>query len=77
MSSTCFRTLTFLLLPRNTGNDPEQDSDQEPEPPVKVVDRTAPRRGKRDGPAEPQATAAPSTRGGRGGRRLSGNEGGK
>ena len=61
----------------DTGNDPDLDEDREPEPPVKVVDRTAPRRGKRDGPAEPRASTAPSTRGGRGGRGPTGNEGGK
>ncbi|EGD94952.1 Telomere and ribosome associated protein Stm1 [Trichophyton interdigitale] len=54
------------------GNDPELDPNREPEPPVQVVDKTAPRRGKRDGPNEPRDAVAPP-RGNRG-PRLPGNE---
>ncbi|EEQ27924.1 elicitor protein [Microsporum canis CBS 113480] len=43
------------------GNDPELDPNREPEPPVKVVDKNPPRRGKRDGPNEPRDTAPPRT----------------
>ncbi|KAH8692699.1 hypothetical protein BGW36DRAFT_362249 [Talaromyces proteolyticus] len=57
-----------------TGNDPEYDSDKEPAPPTKTVDKPAARHGKRDVPKEvpaaPAAAAAPrgGGRGGRGGR---------
>ena len=54
------------------GNDPEEDSDREPEPLVKVVDKTAPRHGKRDVPTQPRAGNIVSARG-RGGR-FTGNE---
>ncbi|OKL60296.1 hypothetical protein UA08_04073 [Talaromyces atroroseus] len=59
------------------GNDPELDSDREPEPPTKTIDKPAARHGKRDAPRE--APSAPPTaprggaRGGRGGR-GNGNE---
>lgn len=33
-----------------TGNDPDQDSDKEPDPPVRTVDKPLPRSGKRDAP---------------------------
>lgn len=61
------------------GNDPELDSDREPEPPTKAIDKPAARHGKRDAPKEAPAAAAPAAprggaRGGRGGRE-GGNEG--
>lgn len=41
------------------GNDHDQDSDKEPEPPVKTVEKPLPRSGKRDAPkTEPAAVAA-------------------
>jgi len=57
------------------GNDHEQDSDREPEPPTKAIDRSAARSGKRAGPEAAPARATHSERG-RGGRRggASGNE---
>lgn len=48
-----------------TGNDHEYDSDKEPEPPVKTVEKIVPRAGKRDAPkAEATGTegAAPPRR---------------
>ncbi|KAL6713347.1 hypothetical protein ACLMJK_008812 [Lecanora helva] len=60
------------------GNDSDQDSDKEPAPPTKVIDKPVPRTGKRDAsgtaPSEARGGAA---RGGRGGRRgdASGNDG--
>jgi plasminogen activator inhibitor 1 RNA-binding protein len=62
------------------GNDPELDSDREPEPPTKTIDKPAQRHGKRDAPKEaPSAAPTPTAprggaRGGRGGRE-GGNEG--
>lgn len=59
------------------GNDPELDSDREPEPPTKTVDKPAARHGKRDAPREaPAAPSAPTApRGGaRGGRGRGGND---
>ncbi|KAK2821801.1 hypothetical protein FQN49_007660 [Arthroderma sp. PD_2] len=60
------------MSPEFTGNDPELDPNREPEPPVKVVDKTPARRGKRDGPNEPRETTAP--RANNRGPRLPGNE---
>lgn len=52
-----------------TGNDHEYDSDREPAPPTKTVDRPAARHGKRDAPKEaPSAPPAAPRAGGRGGR---------
>jgi len=54
------------------GNTSDQDSDREPEPPTKAVDKPAPRTGKRDAPKPaPTAPADVATRG-RGGRRGGG-----
>lgn len=57
------------------GNDHDEDSDKEPEPPVKVIDKTPARTTKRNAPGEAPASKAPtdarSTR--RGG--YQGNEG--
>jgi len=54
------------------GNDPEEDSDREPEPPTKAKTNPVARIGKRDGPSEAPAKAAAtvgeSRGGGRGGR---------
>ncbi|RDW83146.1 hypothetical protein BP5796_04637 [Coleophoma crateriformis] len=57
------------------GNTHDEDSDKEPEPPVKVIDKTPARTTKRNAPAEAPASKAPVE--GRGGRRggYSGNEG--
>lgn len=63
-----------------TGNDHDEDSDKEPEPPTKVVDKPAGRAGKRDAPDkpkdEPRGGTAGGERGGRGGRRggFTGND---
>jgi plasminogen activator inhibitor 1 RNA-binding protein len=57
----------------DTGNDPGEDSDREPEPPVKAVEKAAPRHGKRDVPTQPRAGNVVNARGGRGGR-FAGNE---
>ncbi|KIW73886.1 hypothetical protein PV04_01967 [Phialophora macrospora] len=58
------------------GNTSDQDSDREPEPPTKTVDKTAPRHGKRDAPKEapapPADRAGVAPRGGRGGQRSGG-----
>jgi len=58
------------------GNDHDEDSDKEPEPPVKVIDKTPARTTKRNAPAEAPASKAPATDG-RGPRRggYQGNEG--
>jgi len=60
------------------GNDHDEDSDKEPEPPVKVVDKTPARTTKRNAPAEAPASKTPAASEGRGSRRggFSGNEGG-
>ncbi|KAG9247636.1 hypothetical protein BJ878DRAFT_491768 [Calycina marina] len=60
------------------GNDHDQDSDKEPEPPVKVVDKTPARNTKRNAPAEAPASKPAQAGGeGRGTRRggFQGNEG--
>jgi plasminogen activator inhibitor 1 RNA-binding protein len=57
----------------HTGNDPEEDSDREPEPPIKVVEKAGPRHGKRDVPTQPRAGNVVNARGGRG-VRFAGNE---
>lgn len=71
---TTFTHLNELLSnPNDAGNDPELDPNREPEPPTKVVDKPAPRVGKRNGTTEaPVKDAAPA----RAGRKeaLSGNE---
>jgi len=59
------------------GNNHDEDSDKEPEPPVKVIDKTPARNTKRNAPAEaPASRGAPPTDG-RGARRggYQGNEG--
>ena len=51
------------------GNDPELDPDREPEPPTKVIDKPAPRTGKRNASAEgPGSGTQRPLGGGRGGR---------
>ena len=55
-----------------TGDDPEEDSDREPEPLVKVADKTAPRHGKRDVTTQARGGNIVNARG-RGGR-FTGNE---
>ncbi|KAK2757226.1 hypothetical protein FQN54_004740 [Arachnomyces sp. PD_36] len=56
------------------GNDPEQDSDREPEPPTKAIDKPSARFGKRDAPkTAPEPT---TTRGGAGAGRGGGRRGG-
>ncbi|DAA78342.1 TPA_exp: putative Telomere and ribosome associated protein Stm1 [Trichophyton benhamiae CBS 112371] len=67
-----YELLDINIYAQHTGNDPELDPNREPEPPVQVVDKSAPRRGKRDGPSEPRDTVPPP-RGNRG-PRLPGNE---
>jgi len=70
MAAVASKNLYELL-----GNDPEEDSDREPEAPVNVVDKTPARTDKRSQPRE--APSAPSgVEGGRGGRRggFTGNE---
>ncbi|MCJ1323498.1 hypothetical protein MMC10_000159 [Thelotrema lepadinum] len=66
------------------GNDPEEDSDREPEPPTQAIDKPLPRSTKRDAPDAPPARATAGEgrgegrgRGGRGGRGggRGGNEG--
>lgn len=44
----------------NPGNDPEQDSDREPEPPTKAIDKSAPRTGKRNAAGDAPARAPPA-----------------
>ncbi|KAL8691258.1 MAG: hypothetical protein Q9218_003479 [Villophora microphyllina] len=62
------------------GNDHDEDSDKEPEPPTKVADKPVGRAGKRNGPdaapTEPRGGASGGDRGGRGGRRggFAGND---
>jgi len=70
MAAVASKNLYELL-----GNDHDEDSDKEPEPPVKVVDKTPARTDKRSQPREAPATPA-GAEGGRGGRRggFSGNE---
>jgi hypothetical protein len=81
--------LVYTILPRptlpanqRTGNDHDEDSDKEPEPPTKVVDKPIARTSKRNAPdappSESRGGAIGGDRGGRGGRRggFSGNEDG-
>lgn len=71
MSAVVSKNLYELL-----GNDHDEDSDKEPEPPVKVIDKTPARTTKRNAPAEAPASKAsvPAERGPRRGG-FSGNEG--
>lgn len=74
MSSTVVSKNLYELL----GNDHDEDSDKEPEPPVKVIDKTPARNTKRNAPAEAPASSAPASGNARGGRRgggFSGNDG--
>ena len=60
-----------------TGNDHDEDSDKEPEPPTKVVDKPISRSSKRDTPdIAPGGGHERNDRGGRGGQRggFSGND---
>ncbi|TVY67372.1 RGG repeats nuclear RNA binding protein B, partial [Lachnellula suecica] len=59
------------------GNNHDEDSDKEPEPPVKVIDKTPARTTKRNAGAEAPASKAPATSDSRGARRgaFNGNEG--
>lgn len=82
-SSLVCRPLLFLEANanRHAGNDSDQDSDKEPAPPTKVVDKPVARSGKRDAPASgPSETrggaAAGRGRGGRGRGGSGGNDGG-
>merc|ERR1712093_932312 len=61
---SCIKNLYELL-----GNNHDEDSDKEPEPPVKVIDKTPARTTKRNAPAEAPASKAPAATEGRGGRR--------
>lgn len=61
------------ILRSLTGNDPEQDSDREPEPPTKAIEKTLPRSGKRSGP---EPTKEPRTGAGNARKEVGGNEGG-
>lgn len=72
MSAVASKNLYELL-----GNTHDEDSDKEPEPPVKVIDKTPARTTKRNAPAEAPASKAPAATEGRGGRRggFNGNEG--
>ncbi|KAG4410741.1 hypothetical protein IFR04_016123 [Cadophora malorum] len=72
MSAVASKNLYELL-----GNNHDEDSDKEPEPPVKVIDKTPARTTKRNAPAEAPASKAPAATEGRGGRRggFNGNEG--
>ncbi|KAI9775910.1 MAG: hypothetical protein M1839_000699 [Geoglossum umbratile] len=54
------------------GNDPEEDSDRDPEPPTKAVEKTLPRTAGRKVPEA--APSAPRARGGRRGGGFTGNE---
>lgn len=68
------------LINPTAGNTSDQDSDREPEPPTKTIDKPTARLGKRDAPATAPAESGVSGRGGRGGRRgggFSGSEAGK
>lgn len=62
-----------------TGNTHDEDSDREPDPPVKVVDKAPNRTTKRNAGGEAPASKAPVATDGRGARRggLQGNEGGQ
>ncbi|RMD44853.1 hypothetical protein DV735_g332, partial [Chaetothyriales sp. CBS 134920] len=65
----------FRLPPSTSagGNTSDQDSDREPEPPTKAVDKPAARHGKRDAPKEAPTEPASGTRGrGHGGHRSGG-----
>lgn len=69
----------FLI--RGTGNDPEEDSDREPEPAPKVAEKPLARSSKRNAPDVAPSESrggAEAERGGRGGRRggYSGNDDG-
>ena len=70
------RVSTDLVIDSRPGNTSDQDSDREPEPPTKTVDKKDARSGKRDAPKEapapPTDRAAPAPRGGRGGGRGGG-----
>jgi len=72
MSAVASKNLYELL-----GNDHDEDSDKEPEPPVKVIDKTPARTTKRNAPAEAPAPKALVASDGRGSRRggYQGNEG--
>lgn len=73
MSAVASKNLYELL-----GNDHDEDSDKEPEPPVKVIDKTPARTIKRNAPGDAPASKAPAASAGRGvGRRggIGGNEG--
>jgi len=72
MSAVASKNLYELL-----GNDHDEDSDKEPEPPTKVIDKTPARTTKRNAPGEAPASKAPVASEGRGGRRggFNGNEG--
>lgn len=61
----------------NTGNTHDEDSDKEPEPPVKVIDKTPARTTKRNAPAEAPASKAPVATDARRRGGYSGNEAGK
>ncbi len=81
ISSPSKNSLTSSSDKLNAGNDSDQDSDREPEPPVEVADKPSARFGKRDAPkaAPAEPTGDNSARGGRGGRRggAGGSEGGQ
>ncbi|CCU80362.1 telomere and ribosome associated protein/elicitor protein [Blumeria hordei DH14] len=71
MSVVASKNLYELL-----GNTHDEDSDREPEPPVKVIDKTPARTTKRNAPAEAPSSKVPESTGGRGGSRaVQGNEG--
>ncbi|KAE9379241.1 hypothetical protein N431DRAFT_434245 [Stipitochalara longipes BDJ] len=72
MSAVASKNLYELL-----GNDHDEDSDKEPEPPTKVIDKTPARTTKRNATGEAPAAKAPVAAEGRGGRRgnFNGNEG--
>lgn len=58
------KIVTNKKLTQDPGNDHDQDSDKEPEPPVKTVDKPVARAGKRDAPKEAPGAAAATTTGG-------------
>src|SRR5690625_3775136 len=72
----CFLFSFFFL-----GNDPEEDSDREPDPPTKAIDKPTNRYGKRDAPKAAPEPPVTATRGGGAGRGrrggFTGNEEGK
>lgn len=72
MSAVASKNLYELL-----GNDHDEDSDKEPEPPTKVIDKTPARTTKRNATGEAPAAKAPIASEGRGTRRgnFNGNEG--